>query len=477
MNFIKRALLSVTKRKIKTLILIIILCVIANMILAGLAIHSATIKSGEFARKKLGGAVTIELDLQKAIKANKELKIENIVLLSTKDLDKLKDLKHVKVYNYSSSGVGLAGNFKPFVPEKNDKKAGENGAMLSSSGPGGATPDVTLEGDLYTELSSDFAEGNYKLVEGRHLTKNDQGKNVALLEKNLAEKNKLKIGDKIKVKSLDGSNSVEFEVVGIYEASKFDSNPMIEAIPFLNPYNKIYIPNSAISSVAPFKAKDNNPYDVQKAIYYMDDPINVDSFKNDVEASGIKFDNYRIDAQDSLYKQMVGPLENVGSFSNKFVVLVSIAGALILSLIIILSLKDRKYEIGVLMSMGESRFKIIGQLLVEILIVAFIGFSISTYTGNIAAQKIGNNLLQKEIKLNETVKDTQSPAAGVIMVGSSDSMGQKKAAPVDNINITINVDDLKKLYLIGFVIVVLATAIPTISILRFNPKTILLKNE
>jgi len=170
------------------------------------------------------------------------------------------------------------------------------------------------------------------------------------------------------------------------------------------------------------------------------------------------------------------PIENVGSFSKTIVIIVAIAGAAILSLIIILSLKDRRYEIGVLMSMGESRFKIVSQLLAETLIVACIAFSISTFTGNAVAQKIGTNLLQNEINATENQKNSQPSTSGVMMIGPGGTMDEKVDA-IDKIDVGVNSKDLQKLYLIGFLIVILATAIPTISIIRFNPKTILSKNE
>lgn len=480
MNFIKRAILSVTKRKVKTIILIVILSVIANMVLAGLAIRSATVKSGEFARKKLGGAVSLSVDFEKAMSksGNKGGKID-ITPLTIKDVDKLKDLEHVKAYNYSSSGMVSSENFKPVVKEQDDNKDDKNSPQVSFGGPADmAQPDVSLEGNLYTELSPDFTEGKSKLIEGRNLTESDQGKNVAVIEKKLADKNNLKLGDKIKVKNLQGENTLELEVVGIYTAEKIESDPMMNSIPFLSPYNKIYVPNSVTSQLSPSSSEQTDT--IQSAVYYMDDPMNVESFKNDVKASGINLEDYKLDAKDSLYKQMMEPIENVGSFSKTIVIIVAIAGAAILSLIIILSLKDRRYEIGVLMSMGESRLKIVSQLLVETMIVACIAFSISTFTGNAVAQKIGNNLLQNEIKATENQKNSQPSASGAssgaVMIGPGGTMNEEVDA-IDKIDVGVNSKDLQKLYLIGFLIVILATAIPTISIIRFNPKTILSKNE
>ena len=68
-----------------------------------------------------------------------------------------------------------------------------------------------------------FVSGAYKLIEGEHLE--NQDKNKDLMHKDLAEKNNLKVGDKIKVKSnlFDADNekgadeTVEAEIKGLFD--------------------------------------------------------------------------------------------------------------------------------------------------------------------------------------------------------------------------------------------------------------------
>jgi putative ABC transport system permease protein len=68
-----------------------------------------------------------------------------------------------------------------------------------------------------------------------------------------------------------------------------------------------------------------------------------------------------------------------------------------------LALKDRKYEIGVLLSIGEKKLKIILQLVLEIIIPVIIAFSISIATGAIASQQIGNIMLQTENQVQQNI--------------------------------------------------------------------------
>ena len=298
-----------------------------------------------------------------------------------------------------------------------------------------------------------------------------RSKNVTMINKKLADANNLKLGDKIKIKDTGkGEKPLDLEIVGLFTDDKTDQTPMMDAFSSMTPSNTIYTPNS-VASLMDSSSKDT--FTFKKAIYFLDDPINMENFKKAIKNSGIALDDFKIDAQDSLYKQMMTPIENVGSFSKTIVVVVAIAGTVILSLLINLSLKDRRYEIGVLMSLGESRFRIIGQLLLELIIVATIAFSIATFTGNKVSQTMGNTLLQNEITAN-TDKDANSQPDNPF----NDHLSQNDDIDaIDKIDVSVSLKDLQKLYLMGFIIVILATSGSAISILRFNPKTILSRND
>lgn len=121
------------------------------------------------------------------------------------------------------------------------------------------------------------------------------------------------------------------------------------------------------------------------------------------------------------------------------------------------------------------------------LLVAVIAFGVSSFTGNVAANKIGDTLLQKEIQVTET-SESESGAnfgghgggmmggPGRMMNGAS-SNKSSKVDMVKDMDVSVTSKDLQKLALIGLLIVMASASIPTISILRFSPKTILSKRE
>ncbi|HDK7163463.1 TPA: ABC transporter permease [Clostridium botulinum] len=485
MNFLKRAMLSISKKKIKSLILFVVLLVIANMVLVGLSIQTATKKSTELAREKLGSDVTLKVNDQKFMEQrrnNKEEGSSSRPSLTTDIADTLKDNEHVTQYNYISSSFGLAKNFENVKNEdsSDDTNSEEKPKGMFKMGGSDVTtmPEISFSGTIATNLLSDFKDGDSKIAEGRGITKDDAGKNVAVIEKNLAKENSLKVGSKIQVASVDENTTLELEVVGIYEANSDEGTNDNRNMDFLNPYNKIYMPYDVVSKVSTGDSTNS----ITSAVYFMDNADNIESFKEYAKNKKIDLETYTLDANDQLYTQMVGPIENVGSFSKTLVATVSIAGAMILVLIIALSLKDRKYEIGVLLSLGESKFKVISQLIVEVLLVASIAFATSAFTGNLAANKIGDTLLANEIEVTESSSAQENQNFGgrgtmAVGPGRMNSNVTKNADVVKEIDVSVTSKDLEKLAGIGLLIVIASAAIPTISVLRFSPKTILSKRE
>lgn len=267
--------------------------------------------------------------------------------------------------------TGLASDFDPNENATSTTEE-ESDSSETMEGRGGMVQgDVTLQGVAFTDSTTEFMDSTSQMVEGEHLTEDDIGTNVAIIEQTLAEDNELAIGDTITITNpQDDTITVELEIKGIYSTTSTGSDQAMDFTAMI-PYNKIYVPYTAAATL---KGPDYEGT-IDSAIYYMDDPADIESFVNQAkDESSIDFDTFLLNANDDLYQQMVGPIENVASFSNNIVYLVSIAGAIILGLIVMMSIRERKYEMGVLLALGEKRWKLAGQFIVEILLVAVLSW-------------------------------------------------------------------------------------------------------
>lgn len=477
MNFIKRALLSVLARRGKSLLQIIVFTVICVLVISGLAIQTAAIKSADMARQSLGGNVTLQIDTEKMMSKMQKgggmvrIKKEPIPL---KDVKKLTGYDHVKGYNIYSATTGVASNFSPIEVESGGEEttATTNPMIVNKLGTMG---DISLQGVLFSDSVQEFLDEDSSLVEGRHLTENDLDANVAIIEKTLAEENGLKVGDKINLTSPQTEEEREFEIVGIYKTTA-SADDLALPVSALNPYNKIYVPYPTANELKGADFAET----ADSAVFFMDDPANIASFISFAKKeSSIDFETFKLDANDSVYKQMVGPIKNVASFSKNVVYLVTVAGAVILGLIVMMSIRERKFEMGVLLSLGEKRWKLVGQFIVEILIVAVLALAISSVSGNAVAGQVGNQLLEHQI---ETEEASETPASFMrkgpgMLLGGGAKAQEQEADPIDELEIEITPKDIGMLGMIGLLIAIVSTLLPALSVLRLHPKMILTKQD
>ncbi|MGG4267317.1 ABC transporter permease [Peribacillus simplex] len=450
MNFIKRSFLSLKSRKVKSLILFAIFLVVINLVLAGFTIQSASSKATDLARQQLGADLNLKIDINKYLEeqnSNQNADGAGMVPgIEEKEADKLKNSKYLDHYNYLKRAIAELKELHYVEPPGGTQSFGPNNNL-----------NFTLYGVRDFTLLEAAQDKKLKIVEGEGITSETVGKNAAMIEKRLAENNNLKVGDKLQIgEVMDGElTTKELEIIGIYESEEEAASFGGQSMAVLEPANQVYVPYSVMNSL-------------ENAIYSLKDPKDIDAFKAEAKKLGLP-DYYELDAQDNVYKQMIGPIENIASFSKTIVIMVSVAGATILGLIIMLSIKERRKEMGILLSIGEKKWKLVGQLLVEVLCITVLAFGLSLTTGEKVSQKIGDNLLSSEIANNDD--KPEDPVAKL-----SGNLAPE-VDPVDNIDVSISTEDLGKVAGVGLGIAILATILPALSILRLNPKQILLKDE
>ncbi|MFJ8517450.1 ABC transporter permease [Lysinibacillus xylanilyticus] len=475
MNFVKRALLSVKARKGKSLILFTVFLVVSNLVLAGFAIQNVSQKANDHARQTLGVDVSLRLDEEKLMEnvakqreENPNGKIKHPELL-VEEADQLAKSPYVIDYNYLKSNMLVADDFAPINSEKDDE--GVIGTVGGSNSGNMKMPNTFIQGVRSSDLMQDFTDGTNEIIDGSPITSEDANKKVALIEKRLAEQNKLQVGDKLKIKSPEETSNVELEIIGIYKNSGItDFEENLPAM--MHPSNKIYTTYDSTNEMD--EENDKKGVSINEAIYYLNDPENIEDFKADAKKSKVDFDLFKLDAHDALYQKMVGPIENIAATSKMIVYLVSIAGSIILGLIIMLTIKERRKELGILLAIGEKKRKLIGQLLVEVLCIAVLAFGISIITGKTVSQKMGDSLLQQEVIAAE---DQQQESNTLGFSFGSMNKQDKDVEPIDNIDVSISSQDVLNLGGLGLLIAILSTLLPAFSILRLNPKEILLKDE
>lgn len=467
---IKNALLSLKKNIGKTILLFVIIIVITNLVIAGLSIQSATQKSMDQIRSSLGNDVTLSVDFRNMMK-NREPgeAVSNENTLTTTMADTLKDLKYVENYNYQISSSANSDSITAVESESDNNQQDQNRPDDQKS-QDSSQGDFTISANTTMKYLDSFTNNNYKLTKGRLLTTKDKNTNNCVIETNLASDNNLKVGDTFTINTTVNNETItqELTIVGLYEIQSTDN---IGGAHFNNPVNTIYTDLSIGQTLT------GSSENITSAIYYLDDPENAEAFiKLAKKKSNIDFDTYSLNANDQLYQQNASSLESMQSFAKMFVWIVVIAGSAILCLILALTIRNRYYEIGVLLSLGQSKIKIILQQLLEIGLIAGIAFVISLGTGQLTSHYMGNmlessttsNVMQMDQKENnQDNNQTKEHFLGNMMQGPKN----------EELDVSITSENVIQLAGVTAAICIVSIAVPATYVLRLTPRQILSRKE
>ena len=478
---IKNALLSLKKNIGKTILLFVIIVVITNLVIAGLSIQSATKKSMDQIRSSLGNDVTLSVDFRNMMKNRKPSEaVSNETSLTTTMADSLKDLKYVKNYNYQIS-TSANSNSISAVETASDNSNNQQDTNKPNDQPEQASNqvDFTISANTTMKYLDSFTNNNYKLTKGRLLTTKDQNTNNCVIETNLASDNDLSVGDTFTITTTVNDETItqELTIVGIYE---IQSTNEIGSAHFNNPVNTIYTDLSIGQTLT------GSSENITSAIYYLDDPENAEAFVELAKKkSDIDFDTFSLDANNRLYQQNASSLESMQSFAKMFVWIVVIAGSAILCLILALTIRNRYYEIGVLLSLGQSKVKIIAQQLIEVGLIAVVAFVISLGTGQLTSHYMGNMLesssssnvmqmSQKGDQPNDNQNQSDSNQQKNNTQTKENFLGNMMQGPSNQeLDVSITGENVIQLAGVTAAICIVSIAVPAAYVLRITPRQIL----
>ena len=482
---IKNALLSLKKNIGKTILLFVIIVVITNLVIAGLSIQSATQKSMDQIRSSLGNDVTLSVDFRNMMKNRKPSEaVSNETSLTTTMADSLKDLKYVKNYNYQIS-TSANSNSISAVETASDNSNNQQDTNKPNDQPEQASNqvDFTISANTTMKYLDSFTNNNYKLTKWRLLTTKDQNTNNCVIETNLASDNDLSVGDTFTITTTVNDETItqELTIVGIYE---IQSTNEIGSAHFNNPVNTIYTDLSIGQTLT------GSSENITSAIYYLDDPENAEAFVELAKKkSDIDFDTFSLDANNRLYQQNASSLESMQSFAKMFVWIVVIAGSAILCLILALTIRNRYYEIGVLLSLGQSKVKIIAQQLIEVGLIAVVAFVISLGTGQLTSHYMGNMLesssssnvmqmSQKGDQPNDNQNQSDSNQQKNNTQTKENFLGNMMQGPSNQeLDVSITGENVIQLAGVTAAICIVSIAVPAAYVLRLTPRQILSRKE
>ena len=212
-----------------------------------------------------------------------------------------------------------------------------------------------------------------------------------------------------------------------------------------------------------------------RVIYLLNDPLDVDDFIRDHQNDIGEY--LKLNANNDQFKKLARPLDTLSFFAGIIVWIVVINAIVIISLVTALTLKTREYEIGVLLSIGVSKIKIILQLFAELILIALLGFSLAAVSGSLMAGSVGRVVLDyqtnTEAQYGEVTDD-----GGYYWYGDGDYFTTVTQDDLlSKYEVKISPLLIGEIYLLGTAVVLVAIVVPSFMIMRLNPKQILLEQN
>ena len=301
----------------------------------------------------------------------------------------------------------------------------------------------------------------------------------------------MKLGDTISLCSAGTYAEANVKVIGMYEILKPDS-PLKNIVTYDKIENQIFIDFNTFQ-----KLMNDLPVGFMTAVFDVDDPAQLDDIISDVKSiSSIDWRAYAVTADNSAYLEAAAPLEKLQTLVSLIILVIALVSAVILALILTMWGRTRIHETGVFLSLGIRKTKIIGQYLLEVLMIAVIAFSLSYFTSNAVANQLANGLLQqhasaKEVQPNQdiqaeiksghgddiviAVKDNNTVPSGQEASQGIESSDIETSSDVKEISVTVSLFNMLQLYLIGFAIITLSVVVSSGAVMRLKPREILSK--
>jgi len=318
-----------------------------------------------------------------------------------------------------------------------------NARQFSSNRPDGATnttftPPIQVTGtDSPTTLQASGG-GTINLTDGTKF-EGSSNDNIALLGKNLADKNNLTIGSTFQAYGTD------IKVLGIFDSGNAFAN------------NLVVMPLASVQRLS------DQSGDVTNLVVQTDSIDNLDSTIAAVKST--LGDAADVVSQQDTSSQALAPLENI-----ERVTLLSLFGSLsaggaIILLTMLMIVRERRREIGVLKAIGATDLKILLQFVSESVTLTGLGLIVGLVIG-----VLGSNPITKLLVSNSS--DTTSTAMGQGGARIAQFFGQSSQG-LQNLQASVHWQNILFGIVAALAIAVIGSALPAVLISRIRPAEVM----
>ena len=422
---IKNAIAYITRKRNRTLIIFIILTIVLSCLYSCLTI----MKSSNEIEKTLYESSNSSISITK-----KDGKYFNVNQF--KDIEKLKEIEEI-IIQYD--GLAKLKDAKVVSGEQRINREDLSDEFKNV---------VSFEATNNTKRNILFSSRVFTIKEGKNIEEND--KNSIIVHEEFAKQNNLKLGDEVNLELLDIEESGKikshkFKIIGIFSGKKQETYTGLSS-DFSE--NMVFVDYSTSQEI--LNKSENNKI-ANKILMYSGSAESTDLALNKLKEFKIDESTYFVKKDSNAFEESLESVSGIKHMIKIMTYSIMLGGIIVLSLILILWLRERIYEIGIFLSIGTSKIQIIMQFIFELLFISIPSIISSLFLGNVLIKVIAGGLINSE----------NSMISGGNLINDSSFM--------------LNITTLGQSYLILISIIVLSVVFASSLILIKKPKEILSK--
>ena len=422
---IKNAIAYITRKRNRTLIIFIILTIVLSCLYSCLTI----MKSSDEIEKALYESSNSSISITK-----KDGKYFNVNQF--KDIEKIKEVEKI-IIQYD--GLAKLKDAKVVIGEQRINREDLSDEFKNV---------VSLEATNNTKRNILFSSGVFTIKEGKNIGEND--KDSIIVHEEFAKQNNLKLGDEVDLELLDVEKSGKikshkFKIIGIFSGKKQETYTGLSS-DFSE--NMVFVDYSTSQEI--LNKSENNKI-ANKILMYSGNAESTDLALNKLKELKIDESTYFVKKDSNAFEESLESVSGIKHIIKIMTYSIMLGGMVVLSLILILWLRERIYEIGIFLSIGTSKIHIIMQFIFELIFISIPSIISSLFLGNVLLKVIVDGFINSEDSM--------------ISGGSL----------INNSSFILNITTLGQSYLILISIIILSVVFASSLILIKKPKEILSK--
>ncbi|WP_445339588.1 FtsX-like permease family protein [Bifidobacterium sp. ESL0825] len=249
----------------------------------------------------------------------------------------------------------------------------------------------SLVGVSDKEAEPTLPHGPFAVDQGKGLdyaSQNASGAQTVLISKQMAQANKLKVGDTLTIKDpRQQDQQVKLTISGTYHYRKAADQTANRAIYTAYPTFAMLGLDAA--------SKPGDPGHELLVAFVLDSPSTYQKFIKELRKDGLKASQYDIDSPSlKNYQRRMEPVHRAADQARTVITLVCLLGGLVLLGCLFLMLRGRANEIGMAITIGVHKARLGWQFALETLLLTLPGLVLGLALGTAISRPLGRSLFR-----------------------------------------------------------------------------------